>query len=39
MAAVAAARAGAHVVLLAPDLPIGGMMSNGLSWTDAATSA
>ncbi len=34
MAAVAAARAGRHVILLAPDTPIGGMMSNGLSWTD-----
>src|SRR4051794_6195374 len=33
--AVAAARAaGAHVVLVAPDEHVGGMVSGGLSWTD-----
>ena len=34
IAAVAAARAGASVVLLEPTSHIGGMMSSGLSWTD-----
>jgi NADPH-dependent 2,4-dienoyl-CoA reductase/sulfur reductase-like enzyme len=34
MAAVAAGRSGASVVLISPTATIGGMMSNGLSWTD-----
>jgi len=34
MAAVAAARRGASVMLVEPTLHVGGMMSNGLSWTD-----
>ena len=34
IAAVAAARAGADVALIEPSAHVGGMMSNGLSWTD-----
>lgn len=34
MAAIAAARAGAEVVLVSPRPFVGGMMTNGLSWTD-----
>jgi len=34
MAAVAAYRAGASTLLLAPECHIGGMVSGGLSWTD-----
>ncbi len=34
LAAVAAARAGARVILLEPTRHLGGMMSSGLSWTD-----
>jgi len=34
IAAVAAARAGADVAVIEPSTHVGGMMSNGLSWTD-----
>jgi glycine/D-amino acid oxidase-like deaminating enzyme len=39
LAAVAAARRGAHVVLLEPGRHLGGMVSGGLGWTDTGNAA
>ena len=39
LAAVTAARAGANVTLLEPTAHLGGMMSNGLGWTDIGDKA